>query len=127
MKAGKTIVLLAASLLLLAGGCKKEPGVLGKKVISGTVYFKNGATGANEAAPSAAVKIAYGTKGPVSGFDQTLLTGPDGTYSIEGLTKGDYFITAEYYDSHGFKYTTGGYSITINNKKQELKVDINLE
>jgi len=109
------------------GSCQKEAGILGKKSLSGTVYYKNGATAINEIAPGAVVKIAYGANAATADFDQFIYADVNGQYKIEGLKKGDYFITAEFTDSHGFNYVTAGYLITIKNKKSDLQLDINLE
>lgn len=108
-------------------GCKKDAGPGGKNSISGTILFKNGVSGGNDAAPAASVSIAYGTKEPKTEYNKTILAGNDGTYKFEGLNKGDYFITASYKDEHGFTYTTAGVAITINTKKKNTEANITLE
>ena len=118
-------LILAASCIFIAG-CKKEAGVTGKKIITGTVFYANGATGTNDPAVNAIVYIAYGTKVDSGSYDQNLLTDTEGKYSIKGLQKGDYYLTADYTDSHGFKYTTPGYGVTIKDKNGELQLDITL-
>jgi len=126
----KTLKKVAAVLLLaiaIITGCKKEEGIIGKKVVTGTVFFKNGVTGTNDPASSAVVYITYGAKENTGSYDQTTTSNSDGKYTVKGLQKGDYFITADFTDSHGFKYTTPGYTFTIKNKKSELQVDILLE
>ena len=52
-----------------------------------------------------------------------------GTYHYKYASgrEGDYFITAEFTDEHGFTYSTGGYGVTVNNKKEKLAVDIELQ
>lgn len=114
-------------MVLLFPACKKEAGIGGKKTIYGTVTYKNGATGAFEIANAATVHIAYGTTTYNPAYDQSVVAGVDGTYHFDGLRKGDYFISAEFSDVHGFKYVTGGYSVTIKNKKEKLTVDIKLQ
>lgn len=121
-----TLLILLVSITFFIG-CKKEEGIIGKKVVTGTVYFKNGVTGTNDPATSALVYVTYGTTAASGSYDQTTTTDSNGKYIIKGLQKGDYFITAEYTDSHGFEYTTHGYVITIKNKKSELLLDIMLE
>lgn len=107
--------------------CKKKAGTGGKNSISGTVLYKNGVTGSDAAAASAKVSIAYGTSESTQSFNQTILTGNDGSYCIEGLNKGKYFITAEFTDKNGFVYSTHGYGIQLENKKKNLEVNIVLE
>lgn len=107
--------------------CKKEPGLTGKKVLSGMVQYKNVASGLTEAAPSAIVRVAFDANSPVSQYDLSILADSEGKYAIRGLEKGNYFLTAEFKDSHGFEYSCAGYALEINNKKDELVVDITLE
>ena len=114
-------------LVLVLPACKKKAGIGGKKTIYGTVTYKDGATSAFEIANTAVVHIAYGTKSSTSNYDQTVVVDETGNYHFDGLTKGDYFISAEYTDEHGFTYTTAGYGVTVNNKKEKLAVDIQLQ
>ncbi|MEW6469915.1 MAG: carboxypeptidase-like regulatory domain-containing protein [Bacteroidota bacterium] len=119
------IIILAVFFALCS--CKKEAGILGKKKLSGTVYYKNGVSAAYEPAPSAVVKIAYGASAATSSFDQTLLSNADGSYKIEGLKRGDYYVWSEFTDTYGFVYSTPGYLVDINSKKGDLNLDIMLE
>lgn len=114
-------------LLTFTWGCRKEPGYVGKKIITGVTFYKNGATGKNEPAPFAIIYITYGVKTFTGAYDQSILSDSNGKYTIKGLQKGDYFISAEYTDTHGFKYTSSGYAVEIKNKKEELTLDILLE
>ena len=123
----KNISIAFLFLVLLFPACKKEAGIGGKKTIYGTVTYKNGATGVFEIANAATVHIAYGTTTYNSAYDQTVVVDVDGTYHFDGLRKGDYFISAEFSDEHGFKYVTSGYSVTVNNKKEKLILDIKLQ
>lgn len=108
-------------------GCKKEAGPGGKNTISGTVVYKNGVSGTNDAAGMATVRIAYGTNEATESFNQTILTDEAGKFKIEGLNKGKYFIKASYQDGNGFNYSNPGYGITIENKKKTIEVNIILE
>ncbi len=114
-------------LVLLFPACKKEAGIGGKKTITGTVTYKNGAAGAFETANAATVHIEYGTTTYNSAYDQSVAADSDGNYHFDGLRKGDYFISAEFTDIHGFKYATGGYSVTVKNNKDKLTVNIELQ
>ena len=127
MKTSKKILCVLLFLVLLFPACRKEAGIGGKKTITGTVHFKNGATGMYEIATGATVNIAYGETSYSSTFDQTLQADVNGVYHFDGLRKGDYFISAEFTDSHGFNYSTSGYSVTIESKKGSLTLDIDLQ
>lgn len=120
-------VVLFAVAVLFSAGCRKEEGLAGKKIVSGVVYFKNGASGSNDPATSATVFITYGATEDTGTYDQTTTTGSSGEYSVKGLQKGDYFIKASFTDPQGFLYSTPGYAVQINNKRTELKLDIVLE
>jgi hypothetical protein len=121
------VLVAIAMIFLVVSGCKKEPGPGGKNTITGSVVFKNGDTGNNDAAPFAAVSIAYGVKEVTGNFDQTILADAEGKFTIEGLHKGDYYITASYTDSHGFRYVSAGYGITFESRKKTLEVNIELQ
>ena len=120
------VIKLVLSVLLAIAffSCRKEAGPGGKNTISGTVRFMNGLTGSEDAAPMAKIYIAYGTDQNTSTFDQTILAGNDGTYRIEGLKKGKYFIKAEFTDEHGFLYTGSGYGIEFNHRKKTANADL---
>lgn len=113
--------------LLFVGACKKPAGPGGKNIIRGTVQFKNGASGNNDAAPMAEISIAYGSNSSTSSFDQTILANSDGTYKFEALRKGDYFIKATFTDEHGFNYSNAGSIVTFNHRKKEVEVNMLLE
>lgn len=127
MKSKKFIVYTLIGLLSFVFSCKKDAGPGGKNSISGTILFKNGASGNNDPASLATVSIAYGTKESTTSFNQTILTGTDGTYKFEGLNKGDYFITANYKDEHGFSYFSKGVAVTLKSKKKNAEINITLE
>ncbi len=123
----KNITTIFMLLVFLFSACKKKSGIGGKKTIYGTVTYKNGVTSTFEKANTAMVHIAYGTKTFTSAYDQTVVVDEAGTYHFDGLRKGDYFITAEFTDEYGFKYISGGYGVTVNNKKDKLAVDVELQ
>ena len=123
----KQIIIAFMVLVLVLPACKKKAGIGGQKTIYGTVTYKNGTTSAFEIANTAVVHIAYGTTSSTSNYDQTVVVDETGNYHFDGLRKGDYFISAEFTDEHGFTYTTAGYGVTVNNKKEKLAVDIQLQ
>lgn len=122
-----TITPLLLLLVSIMMACKKEPGMEGKKVVRGAVLFKNGGSGLNEPAAGAVVYVTFGAAASTGTYDHSTTANAEGNYTIRGLQKGDYFITAEFTDSHGFKYTTPGYVVTIKTKSNDLVLDILLE
>lgn len=119
-----TSILLLVSVVLVSS-CKKDAGPIGQKEINGTVTFKAGSTTDNAA--NALVHIAYGTKDATTTYDQTVVADNVGKYTILGLAKGDYYITAEYTDTYGVHYTSPGFGVTIGDPKAALTVDIALQ
>jgi hypothetical protein len=117
---------LFALLVLITASCKKEAGPGGKKTITGTVRFLNGTSGSMEVANGATVMICYGTTSQCSTYDQEVVADASGVYHFDGLNKGEYFISAKYTDANGFIYTTAGYSVSAENKKETLTLDIEL-
>src|ERR1043165_5666997 len=126
MKPFRIISIIVLASIVTFTSCKKDAGPVGKKVITGTVTFKQ-ADGSDVAAPNAFVYIAYGTTSTTTTYDQTTVTDVNGKYSMKGLAKGDYFITAQYTDEFGFLYITAGYGVTVNNAKSTLTLDIALQ
>jgi hypothetical protein len=123
----KNSIIVFFMCLFVLSACKKNAGIGGQKTIYGTVTFKNGVTSTFEKANTAMVHIAYGTKTSTTEYDQTVVVDEVGAYHFDGLRKGDYFISSEFTDEHGFKYITAGYGVTVNNKKEKLAVDIVLQ
>lgn len=119
-----TSILLLVSVLIVSS-CKKDAGPIGQKEINGTITYKTGTT--SNTAVNAFVHIAYGTKDATTTFDQTVVADKDGKYTIVGLAKGDYYITAEYTDTYGALYTSPGFGVTIGDPKTALTVDITLQ
>lgn len=127
MRINKQIFYLLFCLFVFCYSCKKDAGPGGKNSISGVIQFKNGASGNNDPASMAVVSIAYGTKEATTSFNQTIIANSDGSFKIEGLAKGDYFITAKYSDEHGFDYSTQGAAISIKSKKSNSEINLLLE
>jgi hypothetical protein len=123
----KSIYFSFIFLAFIVSSCKKEAGIGGKKTITGTVRYLDGLTGQMEIAAGASVMIYYGTTTASTNYDQQVLADADGKYHFDGLRKGDYYITASFTDSHGFIYSTAGYTVTIENKKDVLTLDIDLQ
>jgi len=114
-------------LVIVTNSCRKEDGPFGRGDIYGTVTFENGATGHEDKAAMAIIKISYGIKEPSAEFDQMYLSFSDGSYSIKGLAPGDYYLTAEYTDRFNYKYSHPGYGITIRSKKSSVNINFLLK
>jgi hypothetical protein len=120
-------IILGILMIAVFLSCKKEAGPGGKNAINGTVHFMNGVSGTEDPAPMAKLFIAYGTDQVTTNFDQTILANSDGTFNIEGLKKGKYFIRAEYTDTHGFVYSAPGYGIEFTHRKRGVDINMVLE
>jgi len=123
MKTNKIISLLLMVVVVMAfTACKKDPGAGGKKNLTGTVTYFDGAV-----AVGATVSIAYDATEATTEFNDVTLTGSDGTFSFEGLTKGDYYIDAEYVaeqikDGQDYAFACDGATVLIDKKKGDLDV-----
>ena len=113
----KAVITILFAAILLASGCKKE-GLGGNKSIEGIIYYKDGVVPPNTVAPGTSVFITYNSRVSTGTVDETLTTDSNGHYSVRGLTKGDYFISAEYITSSGFRYTTKGHTVNLDNKNK---------
>ncbi len=109
---------MAMIVMFFAASCKKEAGTGGKKIIKGTITYAGGA------AAGAIVTIAYDAAEATARVNNQVIAGSDGTYTIPGLTKGDYFIDATYTDSYGFAYNSPGTLVTVGKKKGDVTVDL---
>ena len=121
MKTIKNIALLSFVFLLAFTSCKKENDFGGEAKIKGTVTL-NGAV-----VPNANVHIAFGATDVTTDYDQNGVTDGAGYYVFGGLLRGDYFVTADYVNSTGQKFVSGGAKVTIGDKKGEVTVDLKVE
>ncbi|MDI1354503.1 MAG: carboxypeptidase-like regulatory domain-containing protein [bacterium] len=121
MKTIKNIALLAVVFLLAFTSCKKTNDFGGAAKIKGMVTL-NGT-----AVPNAFVHIAFGTTEATTSYDANGSTDASGNYVFGGLLRGDYFVTADYTNSTGQKFVSGGAKITIGDKKGEVTADLKLE
>ena len=124
MKIKAAFAILFLGILVIAG-CKKE-GMNGNKSIYGTVYFHDGVSAIDAIAPQAIVSITYGSKVSTGSVDETTTSDAKGDYTFKRLKKGDYFVTAEYTTSHGFKYTTAGHGVVIDPADDKVSLNIRL-
>lgn len=121
MKTNKLLIIAALFIGFAISSCTKDPGPGGAATIMGTVTNTDGAV------DGAVVYITYGTLEKADAYDNTTTTSSDGTYSIGGLAKGDYYVEASYVSEQGYTFISTGYSVTIGGKKSEVTVDIELE
>ena len=120
----KIRILFVILIVLVTSACKKEAGPGGKNTIKGIVYFMNGVSGTQDVVKDAQVSIAYGTDQATLEFNKTILTNSDGSYSFEGLRKGNYYLSATYTYSHGFVYKTNGATVTLNHRKKQATAEL---
>lgn len=121
----KTVFVILFAVSFILNGCKKEGS--GKKAIDGTVYFNDGTSAGDDIAPGAIVSITYDSKSYTGKVDETTTSDATGKYNIKNLTKGDYFISAEYTTSHGFKYTTDGHGVTLKGDVNRISLNLRLD
>jgi hypothetical protein len=121
MKAINILGLFALVLVLALSACKKENDFGGAAKIEGKVTL-NGA-----AVPNAFVYLAFNATDKTSERNASSLTDSDGHYVFGGLLRGNYYVTAEYTNSAGMKFTSGGSKVTIGDKKGTVTADLTLE
>ena len=121
MKTIRNISLIALLLIFAIISCKKENDFGGKAKIKGTVTLSN-ATAAN-----AIVRLAFNAKEPTTNFNASTVTDASGNYEFNSLLRGNYFVTAEYTNSLGTHFTSGGAKVTIGDKKGTVQADLVLE
>jgi hypothetical protein len=112
---------MAIAMMFAATSCTEDEGFEGKASISGKVTYANGA------AVGAVVTIKFGTTVATDAFDYTTVADGSGSYSFQGLQKGEYFVDADLVDVNGHAFTTSGYAIEIGAPKSEVTVDISLK
>jgi hypothetical protein len=122
MKTTRNIALVAMALLFAFASCKKKENDFGGKAeIKGMVTLNS--------APvyNAVVRLAFNAKEPTTTFNASTVTDAGGNYEFNSLLPGDYFVTAEYTNSSGTRFTSGGARITIGDKKGTVQADLPLE
>ncbi|HQQ93829.1 MAG TPA: carboxypeptidase-like regulatory domain-containing protein [Bacteroidia bacterium] len=121
MKTIKNIALIAFVSLLAFTACKKENDFGGKASIKGTVTL-NGTPVSN-----AFVYLSLGATEPSTTRDASAVTDASGAYKFSGLLTGDYFVTAEYTNSTGQTFKSGGGKVKIGDKKGEVTADLTVQ
>jgi hypothetical protein len=120
MKSIRIISALLIAGLLFAVGCNKDKYTKGAAQVSGTVTYKNGATGTTDAAPYANVHIKYNTTAASTTYDLTLEADSTGKFTVK-LPTGNYYFFADYTDMAGFKYSTvQGSVVKVNNTDDQV-------
>lgn len=119
----KTQFLVALSILIIGvtTSCEKENEILAKAEIHGEVEFNDipyqGAT----------VNLHTGTiaSDPFAGFDNQALTGEDGKFDFDNLSKGEYYIFAFLLDGHDT--LSRDKIIIVTTDKGTYEADIHIE
>jgi hypothetical protein len=120
----KSILIKLFSVILLAGlisSCAKDPGMGGNGTIKGKVTYADGP------AAGATVSIKYGTTQKSETFDFVTVTDSEGNYKFEGLTKGDYFLMAQFTNSQGFKFNSAGCAVKLGSNSGEALLEIEVQ
>ena len=117
MKTNHTILAFLVLITFGMASCTKEPGFEGKAVIKGKVSYVLGT------ADKAVVSIKFDASAPTTEYDYRTVTDSSGNYRFEALSKGDYYLNAEYMDMHGMKFSSGGFHVKIGDSKGEVTVD----
>ncbi len=116
-----TSITFAICALFALNSCEKDdPGMDGKKTIVGNVRYIDGNV------EGATVYITFDATGATNTYDYTTTTDASGNYRFENLSKGDYFIDADYTDDLGFYFESAGAHIEIKNSKEKEKITVNL-
>lgn len=115
-----TLILIMVSIFMLSS-CSKEPGFEGKNNIKGTVTM-NGA-----AVSHAIVHIAFNQKAGDGTFDASVATDANGNYIIPALSKGDYYVEAQYTNPMQITFKSNGAYVTIGSKKEDITVNLELK
>ncbi len=133
MKKLKLITLmLAIGAFIGIQGCSEEPGIGGKAHIHGTVvehHEEAGGTHTEEGVANATVHIWYGQADSTGDPDDQVTTDVSGGFEFENLTKGDYFLHAEFEDDHEgiIEHKEGTAHVVIETKSQEVEVELEVE
>ena len=115
-----TFIFMMVSMFMLSS-CSKEPGFEGQNKIKGIVTYK-GSPVAN-----AIVHIAFNKKEVTSEFNSSTATDAGGNFSFSALSKGDYYLEADYTNPSLFKFKSGGAHVTIGTKKEDVTVNLELQ
>ncbi len=115
-----SFILLFISVFAITS-CSKDAGFEGKNIIKGSITA-NGA-----AVTGAVVHIAFDTKEATTNYDATTLTDASGNYQFAGLSKGDYFVDAEYTTDLNILLSSGGAAVTLGGNSGEIKVDLTVQ
>ena len=125
-------IMLAIGSFIGIQGCSEEPGIGGNAHIHGTVvehHEDGGADDHGSGIAGATVQIWYGQADNTGNPDDQVTTDLSGGFEFENLTKGDYFLHAEYEDEHegNIEHKEGTAHVVIETKSQEVEVELEVE
>lgn len=111
--------------IMLSVACTKQGtnGPAASSNIKGVVTYLNG-DGTTGTCINPLVHIAYGASSATSNYNETVVGGTDGSYSIQGLGTGDYYLTAEYTNAEGFHYTCAGVHVKLGNNTDAVTANM---
>ena len=121
MKTIKILGLFALMLVFAFTACKKENDFGGAAKIQGKVTLNSAPV------KNAFVYLSFNATDKTTEHNASTVTDADGHYLFGGLLRGNYYVTAEYTNSAGMKFTSGGAKVTIGDKKGDVTADLTLE
>ena len=131
MKKIRLLLMMIGAGLFTLQACVEDPGPNGEAHIHGTVVEHSDDPGADDhgGLVGATVSIWYGQTTEDGDPDDMTTTNASGTFDFENMSKGDYFLRAEYVDDHdGVEVHLEGHAtVTIEKKSQEVEVEIEVE
>jgi type 1 fimbria pilin len=131
MKRLSLIMMITTVMLFVLQGCEEDPGPNGNAHIHGTVVEHSDDPGADDhtGLSGSTVFIWYGQTTEDGDPDDMSTTNASGTFDFENMSKGDYFLRAEYIDDHdGVEVHLEGHAtVSIEKKAEEVEVVIEVE
>jgi len=128
MKKYRILSIMLFAGLLFSFACTKEGanGPTSTSEIKGSVTYKTG-DGVSHPTVNPIIHIAYNATAATTTYNDNEVGNADGTYSIKGLGIGDYYVTAEYTDTHGLHYTCAGAKVHLGNSTDAVTADFILQ
>ncbi len=124
-------IMLAIAAFIGIQACSEEPGIGGNAHIHGTVveHHEDGGGDDHSGIAGALVHIWYGQADATGDPNDQITTDVSGGFEFENLTKGDYFLHAEFEDDHegALELKEGTAHVVIETKSQEVEVELEVE
>ena len=125
MKKFKIVSIFIVVGIMFSIACTKQGtnGPVGSSNIKGTITYKN-SDGSTGTCINPLVHIAYNASSATTNYNETIVGGTDGSYSIQGLGTGDYYLDAEYTNAEGLHYTCPGVHVKLGNNTDAITADM---